>query len=101
MADYLTLLDEGADIAGLKDELDLIEALAETTKKWRDLARKIDGASSLDAFLTSLASGIDSDEVKKAFTELGLADARDTISRLLGKLTGGSRKIPQKYKNLF
>ena len=101
MAGYLKLLEKGAELTGLDDELALIEALAETAKKWVELAKKIEGASSLDAFLNSLATGIDSEEVKKAFTDLELGNARGTISRLLGKLTGGSKKIPAKYKNLF
>lgn len=101
MANYLKLLEKGASSVGLSAELELIEALAETAKKWVELAKKINGTESLDALLNSLATGINDIKVTQAFAELGLSGAHSTIARLLGKLTEGSAKIPEKYKKLF
>ncbi len=47
MSNYLKLLDKGAGIVGLDDELELIQALAAMAKNWVALARKIEGEESL------------------------------------------------------
>lgn len=101
MADYLKLIEKGASTVGLDDELALIEALAETAKNWVKLAKDIHGAESLDALLNSLATEIEDARIAKAFADLGLTEAHGTLARLLGKLTEGSAKIPEKYKKLF
>ncbi len=101
MGDYLKLIDAGAELAGLKDELDLIEALADTAQKWALVASNIEGATTLDKFLDTLAKDISGDQVKQAFELAGLGDAHATLARLMGKLTAGADKIPDQVKTLF
>ena len=101
MGDYLKLIDAGAELAGLKDELDLIEALADTAQKWELVASKIDGATTLEKFLDTLARDISGDQVKQAFGLAGLGEAHATLARLMGKLTAGADKIPDQVKTLF
>lgn len=101
MGDFSKLIDTGAELAGLKDEIDLIRALADTAEKWKDTAAKIDGATTLEKFLDTLAKDISGDKVKKAFADVGLKDAHATLERLMGKLTAGADKIPESVKKLF
>ncbi|HEY0326220.1 MAG TPA: hypothetical protein VGC46_09655 [Allosphingosinicella sp.] len=101
MGDFSKLIDTGAELAGLKDEIDLIRALADTAEKWKETAAKIDGATTLEKFLDTLAKDIFSDKVKKAFADVGLKDAHATLERLMGKLTAGADKIPESIKKLF
>ncbi|HST35497.1 MAG TPA: hypothetical protein VLK25_02555, partial [Allosphingosinicella sp.] len=102
MADYLKLLDKGAGMVGLDDELELIKALADVGKSWRDLldqAKKIDGAESAQALLAAIVADVDDTRLDPLFDKL--PGAREKLKGLLTKIGDLKDKIPEKYWKLL
>lgn len=102
MADFLKLLDTGAGMVGLEDELELIAALAEIGKSWRELvdqAKTIDGADSAQALLAAIIENVDDPKLDPLFEKL--PGAREKLKALLQKVGALKDKIPEKYWRLL
>ncbi len=102
MPNHANLLDLGAGAAGLKDDLDLIRGLIETADKWRDLARELgSGATGPDELFETIVDDLGSEEVKTAFSKVGLAGTHGRLTALVAKAKAIDDKIPAKYKLLL
>lgn len=101
MADYLKLLETGTEAIGLKDDLELIQALAGLAENWAKLAGKLDGVDSAETLLTTFAGEMDNPAIKQAFETAGLTEVHGKLVRLLGKATDATGKLPEKYRKLL
>ena len=101
MADYLKLLATGTEAIGLKDDLELIQALAGLAENWVRLAGKLDGIDSAETLLTTFAGDMANPAVRQAFETAGLTEVHERLVRLLGKATDAAGKLPEKYRRLL
>jgi hypothetical protein len=102
MSDYLKLLEQAADVAGLGDELALLEALKDIATSWRGLigqAKKIDGVDSAEALLNAIVKNIDDPRLNPLFEKVpGVREKLDALFKKIGALKD---KIPEKYWKLL
>jgi hypothetical protein len=101
MTDFPTLIDSGAGLTGLDDELALLKALADITGKWRELARALNSPDDFVVLLDRIATDLGTDQVKAAFGAVGLDGAHGTLTALIGKIRDVEGRIPGRYKQLF
>ena len=101
MADYLKLFEQGAELAGISEDIKLIQALAAIVDKWSELKVNINGATTAEAFIGGLANDIKKDEVRKAFEKVGLKPVHEDLERIVGKITSVIDAVPDKYKKLL
>jgi hypothetical protein len=99
MSNLLQLFDQGAQIVGIKDDIEAIIGVLELVKKV-EAGGLPDDAPSLDALLDLLADGSDSDNVKKVFGDLGLEPVRAKIAGLLAKVKAAGAEVPKWVKTL-
>lgn len=101
MADYLKLIEKGAGVVGLEDDLALIQTLVEMADNWEELANGVGGARSASELFAKIAADIDGETVTRAFAALNLSETQGKLSGLLGKVKALEGKIPEKYKKLL
>ena len=102
MADYLKLLDEGAGLVGLDDELELILALKDIATSWGALvqqAKKIDGAETAEALLAAIVSNLNDPKLDPLFALV--PGAREKLKGLFDRIGALKDKIPGKYWKLL
>lgn len=100
MSNQQLLLTTAARVLKLDDDIALLKALAEVARHWRDPV-DVDGLTSLEKLLSTAQADLDSDAVTRAFAALGLADVHEALTRLIGQVTGGIKRIPEKYRTLL
>ncbi len=101
MASLPKLIDQGAGLIGLDDELALLEAIAAIARNWKDLAGKLKTPADALKLLDKVLTDIGSNDVKNAFGALHLDGAYADLARLAGKVKDAAGKIPEKYKTLL
>lgn len=97
----LTLIKKGAGLAGLDDEIALLEALVAIAKNWEKLAGELDTPANALALLDKVIADLGTDSVKNAFAKLHLDGAYADLTRLAGKVKDFADKIPPKLKTLL
>ena len=83
----------------LDDDIALIGALGKIAANWVTLASKIDGATTVVAFIDQLAKDAASEDIKTALRDIGVDP--DMLSDFLKKVKDATDAVPAKYKMLL
>jgi hypothetical protein len=101
MGDYLKLLDKGADLLALGDDLKLFKGLVEVAGKWTELKVEIQGLNDVIELLDKISGDVEDANVKQAFGDLGLSGVYDDLRRVLKKVKQIEGKIPDELRLLL
>lgn len=93
MSNLLDILKVGARTLDLSAEIETLQAIETVVLRWAELSPRLSGFSSVIDFIARIDEEIDREDVKKAFTDIGLGPTLQSLTKLRAKITAVLEKI--------
>lgn len=93
MSNLLEILKVGARTLNLSAEIETLQAIETVVLRWADLSPRLSGFSSVIDFIARIDEEIDREDVRKAFTDIGLGPTLQSLTKLRAKITAALEKI--------